>query len=348
MKFSQSFVLLISTLFFIGCANQVKEDDRLEQLYPYSSATYIGYEKDDSSDGTDVFGELKFTKASVILVVKNGNETTTDNCGIRTVTYDDDPNEIKYRTNYGDFVVKVKNDTIREVTLYASDFLAIFDKALTNQLIEKPIPASLPDPEPGWKRIKMVDIGSVDLAPELEIQGGDYKEFNAKLRDRIGQYLWLDFSQPKLTLQPKGINEFDQQALKKYMRIMIETIPGNEGDFYRINEQIKFSENELVELNADFKSQISQSFQGTALKLIEWYPAELVEFNNMSAIRISYKRQLKNQPHVIVEIFRIQNHDRMHSLIMSYRENEKSIWKPIIEKTKKSYRITNIKKHGIN
>lgn len=343
MKFNQSIVLLIITLLFIGCANQVKEDDRLEQVYPYSSATYIGYKKDDNSGETGAFGDLKFTKSSVILTVNNGIETTTDNCNIRTVTYEDNPNEIKYRTNSGDFVVKVENDTIKEVTLYTGEFLTIFNKAKTKQLIEKPIPAPLQDPESGWKRIEMADIGSIDLAPELEIQGGDYKEFNAKLRDKMGQYLKVDFSQPKLTLQPKGINEFNQQSLKKYIRIMVETIPGNEGDFDRINEQIKISDNELSELNADFKSQIIQSFQGTALKLIEWYPTEIVELNNMSAIKIAYKRQLKDQPHVMVEIFRIQNFDRMHSLTISYREKEKSLWQPIIEKTKESFRITNIK-----
>jgi len=343
MKFNQSIVLLIIALLFIGCANQVKEDDRLEQVYPYSSATYIGYKKGDNSGETGAFGDLKFTKSSVILTVNNGIETNTDNCNIRTVTYEDNPNEIKYRTNSGDFVVKVENDTIKEVTLYTGEFLTIFNKAKTKQLIEKPIPAPLHDPESGWKRIEMTDIGSIDLAPELEIQGGDYKEFNAKLRDKMGQYYKVDFNQPKLTLQPKGINEFNQQSLKKYIRIMVETIPGSDGDFDKINEQIKISGNELSELNADFKSQIIQSFQGTALKLIEWYPTEIVELNNMSAIKISYRRQLKDQPHVMVEILRIQNYDRMHSLTLSYREKEKSFWKPIIEKTKASYRITNIK-----
>lgn len=141
MKFNQSIVLLIIALFFIGCANQVKEDDRIEQVYPYSSSTYIGYKKDDNSGETGVFGDLKFTKSSVILTANNGIETTTDNCNIRTVTYEDNPNEIKYRTNNGDFVVKVENDTIKEVTLYTGEFLTIFNKAKTKQLIEKPIPA---------------------------------------------------------------------------------------------------------------------------------------------------------------------------------------------------------------
>lgn len=343
MKFIQSITLLIIALFFISCANQVKENDRLEQVYPYSSATYIGYKKDDNSGESGAFGELKFTKSSVILSVNNGIETTTDNCNIRTVTHDDNPSEIKYRTDYGDFVVKVENDTIKEVTLYTGDFLTIFNKAESKQLIEKPIPAPLEDPEKGWKRIEMADIGSIDLAPELEIQGGEYKEFNAKLRDKMGQYLKVDFSQPKLTLQPKGVNEFNEQSLKKYIRIMVETIPGNKGDFDKITEQIKVSDNELSELNADLKSQIIQSFQGTALKLIEWYPTEIVKLNNMSAIKISYKRQLKDQPYVMVEIFRIQNSDRMHSLTVSYREQEKNLWLPIIKKIKESYRITNIK-----
>jgi hypothetical protein len=334
--------LLITTLLFSGCANQINKEERLEQIYPYSSATYIGYKKDDNSGETGVFGELKFTKSTIILTVDDGYDKTIETCNIRTVTYDDDPNDIKYRTDKGDFIIKVKNDTIKEVTLYTGDFLTIFDRALDKKKIKKPIPSQLDLPSKGWKRIELKEIGSIDLSPSLEIQGGKYKEFNAKARQSMGEYLKINFDQPKLTIQPKGVNEFNQKALKNYIRIMIETIPGEDGDFDKINEEINISKKELTELSQEFKNQILQSFSGTTLKLIEWYPTEIVELNNMSAIRISYKRQLKNQPYVLVEIYRIQNFDRMHSLTISYREKEKSIWKDIISETKKSYRITNI------
>src|SRR3972149_1980927 len=101
-KIKQVSFLLSAFFFLIGCANQVKENDRIEQEYKFSSALYIGYKKGDGSGENAVTGEIKFSKNSVIVTVNDGTQSTTDDCSIRTVTYDKDPNEIKYRTNKGD------------------------------------------------------------------------------------------------------------------------------------------------------------------------------------------------------------------------------------------------------
>lgn len=128
MKFYHSIFLLVIPLFLINCRNHVKKDDRIEQIYPFASSRYFEYKKNDNSSDTDAFGKLKFSKSTIIVIVNNNIETFTDKCNIKTVTYDDNPNELEYQTDNGNFVVKFENDTIKEVTLYTRDFLTIFYK----------------------------------------------------------------------------------------------------------------------------------------------------------------------------------------------------------------------------
>lgn len=341
--FKQTVFIFLIAFILTGCANQVKESDRIEQDYKFSSALYIGYKKDDGSGENAVTGEIKFSKKSILITVNDGTQTTTDDCSIRTVTYDKDPNEIKYRTNKGDIVVKITNDTIKEVTLYTGEFLTIFNKAKDIELTNLQIPSPIDNPEDGWKRIEIKEVGTIDLPPTMEIQAGKYKEFNQKAREVIKDKWKIEFDEAKLTIQPKGINEFDQTALKKYARVMVEIIPGNSGEFSKLTQKLNFTQKELDELSQEFKSQIIQGFSGTTLNLIEWYPTESVEINNMPAIKISYKRQFKQEPYVIVNIYRFQNHDRIHSLTISYRETEKKYWTKTMDKVLKSFRITNIK-----
>lgn len=211
------------------------------------------------------------------------------------------------------------------------------------RLFQRPIPAPLGDPEEGWERIEIAGVGSIDLAPEIEIQGGRYRVQNARYKERMGEYLQIEFGQPKLTLQPKGINDFDQQALGRYMRVLVETMQGNAGDFSKIHEPIDLSESDLREFNVEVKNQTLLSFRKMGMRLIDWDPVQVVELNNMPAIRIAYTRQLKDQPHVRVENYRIQNHDRIHSLTLSYRISEGGTWKPLLKQTKASFRITDIR-----
>jgi len=162
-------------------------------------------------------------------------------------------------------------------------------------------------------------------------------------KDSIENILKVDFLESKLTLQPKGINDYIESSLSKYCRVMVETIEGGQNDFQRLNEKIIASTSELSELNNQFKSQLQQSFYNTPLKLIEWYPLEIRHINGMDCIHASYKRQFKDQPNVMVDLYRFLNYDRIISLTISYRISEKEYWSSTLDKTLKSFRITNIK-----
>ncbi|SHI57686.1 hypothetical protein SAMN05444280_103186 [Tangfeifania diversioriginum] len=336
--------LLIMLAFILGsCANQVKNEDRLEQEYKFGSVMYIEYKKSEDSGNKDVFGKIIFNKNSIKVEMNIDGQVENEDFTIRTVTFDKSPNELKYRTYKGDFSVKLRNDTIIDVTLYTGSFLTTFNKTKEIALIKNKLPISIGMPLKDWKRIEISDIGTIDLSPKLEIQSGKYKEMKLQIKDKAQEIWGLKFDEPKLVIQPKGINQFDETSLSKYCRVIIETIPGNPDEFQRLNEKIDITSSELSELNIEFKNQVQQGFYNTPLKLIEWYPLRINEINGMPCIHASYKRQFKDQPFVIVDLYRFLNYDRIISLTISYRISEKEYWSSILNNTLKSFRITNIK-----
>lgn len=342
MKLNYLFLIML-TLIFGSCANQVKNEDRIEQEYKFGSVMYIEYKKSDDSGNKDVFGKIVFKKNSISVEMNVDGQVENEEFTIRTVTYDNSPNELKYRTYKGDFTVKLENDSISEVTLYTGSFLTTFDKKKEIPSTKNKLPLEIGKPIKDWKRIEIKDIGTIDLSPILEIQAGKYKIKNQEYKDSIENIWKVDFLESKLTLQPKGINEYNETSLSKYCRVMVETIEGNPNDFQRLNEQIIVPSTELSELNNQFKNQVQQGFYNTPLRLIEWYPLSINEINGMPCIHASYKRQFKDQPYVMVDLYRFMNYDRIISLTISYRISEKDYWSSTLNNTLKSFRITNIK-----
>ena len=188
----------------------------------------------------------------------------------------------------------------------------------------------------GWERIYIKNVGSFDLPPTMEVQKGKYKEFNDEIRKIKG------FDATQVTAQQKGLNEFGKEGFEKYARVMIETTLGSPGDFEKLNfNTTQYSQADILDLNTTYKQQIQQSFLGTGLKLIEWYPLKIEKVNGMSCIHISYKRQLQDKPLVLVHMYIFHNNDRMHTFTLSYRISEVDYWKSDYATILKSFRITN-------
>lgn len=190
----------------------------------------------------------------------------------------------------------------------------------------------------GWTRIYIKNLGSFDLPPTMEVQKGKYKEYVDEARKIKG------FDAPQITAQQKGLNEMGQKGFEKYARVILETTFGSSGDFEKLNfDIINIKQADVSELNLFYKQQIQESFSGTGLKLIEWYPIKVEKVNNYSCIHVSYKRQLHDEPFVLVHIYYFQNYDRMHSMTLSYRVSETDYWKADYSTILKSFRINNIR-----
>lgn len=148
----------------MSCANQVKEENRFEQIYPFSTSSTIAYKEDSEIGDGSLQGQIKFEKNKISIIVNNGEEIVEE-CFVRTVTYERNQEDIRYRTDKGDFIIKVENDTIKEVTLFTDQFLTTFNRSSEAQYTQTKLPLPIDDPKKNWIRVKISGVGTIDLPP---------------------------------------------------------------------------------------------------------------------------------------------------------------------------------------
>ena len=179
-----------------------------------------------------------------------------------------------------------------------------------------------------WETVSIPGICTFQIPPTVEIQKGTYKWVSDQFKKMV---LEISESPDRVVAQPKGINDLDPIALKKYCRIIVETERGTKGDYARLDETLLVSEAELKELDKEFKNQLEQlaamwDAKGVKMTILSWQPIKITRVNGVDALVITYTRSLNDAPSVLVKVYRIQNNDVMHSIAISYRESEKEIW----------------------
>jgi hypothetical protein len=190
----------------------------------------------------------------------------------------------------------------------------------------------------GWERIHIPDVGTIDIPPTMEVQGSTLTELSKEYtKELIPQ---SDSSESgRVTIQQKGLNDLDPEAAKFYVRIMVVTNIGNRGDFETLNSRYGVTKDELREISILFRTQVENQF----MRILQWDAPSVELINGMQAMRLSYRRQMKDNPPVRVATYIFQNYDRMHQLTMSYRESERNRWLSDFPTILSSFRITNIR-----
>ena len=200
------------------------------------------------------------------------------------------------------------------------------------------LPWSAQSLKSGWQRIYIANVGYIDMPNTMEIPNGSYSRMMNHMYNRY------ELSSPELVFQQKGLSTYSSGAFKKYGRILLHTMDNPYGDYERLNFNIySWSTAEKQELNQIMKNSTINDLNSIGHKLIYWYPAKLEKINGMSCIHVKYKRQMGNNPVVLVHQYYFQNVDMMNILIISYRVNETNYWKPDFDRILSSFRITNIK-----
>ena len=179
-----------------------------------------------------------------------------------------------------------------------------------------------------WETVSIPEICTFQIPPTVEIQKGTYKRINDQFKKMV---LEISESPDRVIAQPKGINDLDPVALKKYCRIIIETERGTKGDYVKLDEPLLVSEAELKELDKEFKNQLEQlvaiwNAKGVKMTILSWQPFKITRVNGVDALVITYTRSINDAPSVLVQVYTIQNNDVMQKIAISYRESEKDIW----------------------
>jgi len=179
-----------------------------------------------------------------------------------------------------------------------------------------------------WLTVSIPEICTYQIPPTVEIQKGTYKQINDQNRKMIFE---ISVSSDRVVAQPKGINDFDLAALKKYCRIIVETTRGTKGDYAKLDEPLLASEAEMKEIDKEIKNQSDQlaaiwDTNGVKMTILSWQSAKIISINGVDVLMWTYTRSMDDAPPVLVQMYIIQNNDLMHSIAISYRESEKDIW----------------------
>jgi hypothetical protein len=172
----------------------------------------------------------------------------------------------------------------------------------------------------------------------MEVQQGTYAQIDQAAKKVLMPELGTPATPGRITIQQKGLNAFEPIAFESYVRVMVATAVGEPGDYERLDSRFAVTEDELKELSALIRAQAEIPHT----KILEWDAASAEVVNGTQAIRVGYRRQHQDNPAVRVTTYVFQNYDRMHQLIMSYRESEQSIWLADMPRILASFRITNI------
>ena len=197
-------------------------------------------------------------------------------------------------------------------------------------------PITTPELQVSWHRVQIPDVGTIDIPPTMELQGATLTELSKEYTKQLIPQ--TDSSESgRVTIQQKGLNSLDPEAVKLYIRIMVQTNMGKPGDFETLNSRYEVTQDELREISNLFRTQIDNQL----IQILQWDIPTVELISGMQAIRLNYRRKMKDNPPVRVAIYIFQNYDRMHQLTMSYRESERNKWLRDFPTILTSFRITN-------
>lgn len=142
----------------------------------------------------------------------------------------------------------------------------------------------------------------------------------------------------RIVCQQRGLSDFDPEAFKHYVRLIIEISDLKAEDVYEFN----LSQDELKEFTDLLREQTLLMLAERNNKLLEFKPVEYVYINGNKSLHICYKRQWLNHPPVWVNVYKLHNNAKLYSITISYRENESEKLKQELNHAINSFRMTKI------
>ena len=193
------------------------------------------------------------------------------------------------------------------------------------------------------KKILITDVGYISIPNELELQSGNYKNYAESRQKLMAQKFNYEIPDQRIVFQQKELNELTEKGLSSYVRVIIETTLGSRGEFFKQSDDYSMSATEKKEIDLVYKQQIEQMFRWSNVRVIKWDGVMVVNINQSKAIKISYTRQLNDNPYVCVDMYVFHNNDRMHTILIEYQQKDSNKWKPLLDKVINSFHLTNIK-----
>ena len=177
-----------------------------------------------------------------------------------------------------------------------------------------------------WQVVSIPNVCTFKIPDTMEVQAGTYKIISDRLQREI---LELPVDASRVIAQQKNLNSYTKQAFKEenYARIMVETDYEKKGDYENISTRLEATKLELKELSDLYKNEMINAFAKInskgkiQQKLLVWYPLKIVNINGISMVKVSYKRSVNGRKPVLVNMYIVQNNDRLHRITIAHKIN---------------------------
>ena len=180
-----------------------------------------------------------------------------------------------------------------------------------------------------WSIAEIPGMFRIYVPPVMEVRQGRIGE---RITEDVGflslSLLKLPY-EPKTVLQPKGMQELDSLAWKRYARIIVqidETGLGNEISL----SKIPLTKEELKELDKDYLSSISY-LTGMGGKILSAEPLQIVSVNGMKALKSTYERISPSGNRVHTDEYSFFHKGRKISVTLAYYIDYEDMYKDYFE-----------------
>ena len=195
------------------------------------------------------------------------------------------------------------------------------------------------DNEIQYEIYQIKDVGDVSIPNNMELQTGSYKKIaENELKQNSYKYHYL-VADDRIAFREKGTNDDISKRNSSYAGVTIQTFLGQ---CMKQTDDYSFTPEKLSEFDALYKQQVDTICNKMGF-IATWQGISIVKINNGTAIKVSYLRSKENNPTVCTDMYQFQNYDRMHQIILSYKQEDSTIWKPLFSKVISSFNLTNIK-----
>lgn len=189
--------------------------------------------------------------------------------------------------------------------------------------------------EPVWTKVKVPEFGVIEIPDVMEIQS----KYIMNLVDKISEDVDAVIQGDRVTIQQRGVNEKSEEALTHFVRFIVVTQYGNAGDYIELSNPISITKNDLESFNEEVKGNVIKEYSKYNLKIGYWRQASMGKIGSYDAIMFNYERSITNNKPVTVEKYWVPNNDRVHTIEIQYRTDEKGLWLPFLNKMKNSIQI---------
>jgi len=165
------------------------------------------------------------------------------------------------------------------------------------------------------------ELREISALARKELEEKAAKEYKATSRVLLARFR---------NLSDKDFKDFVRQALRAQGRTDTSAVD-------------RLTAPELRSMRETMLDGMKKHFEKTnKVTIVAWYPATALRVSGTYVVCLRYKRRLGTNPPVLVKHLSFPNYDRLHELILSYREQEKDMWATDLEEVLKSFSITNV------